>query len=113
VRADPRTLAGRECGTSLCCKVAAVEEVAKPNGVWCPHCVKSKKCMIYTSRPQSCRDFARDRDPAGSGGDLGTLGTDEMIQLGHATNGTERVVEVHKVKRAAVAACGKADALRA
>jgi hypothetical protein len=36
--------------------------------------------------------------------DLGTLGADEVIQLGHATNGTERVVEVRKVKRAAVAA---------
>jgi hypothetical protein len=36
--------------------------------------------------------------------DLGTLGADEMIQLGHAMNGPERVVAVHKVKRAAAAA---------
>jgi hypothetical protein len=36
--------------------------------------------------------------------DLGTLGADEMIQLRHATNGTKRVVEVHKVKRAVAAA---------
>lgn len=57
-RLESRVVAGRECGAcTLCCKVAAVEEVAKPNGVWCPHCVKGNRCMIYPSRPQSCRDF--------------------------------------------------------
>ena len=49
---------GRECGTcTLCCKVAAVEEVGKPNGVWCPHCAKDRRCTIYASRPPSCRTF--------------------------------------------------------
>ena len=57
-KTEARIVAGRECGTcTLCCKVAAVEEVAKPNGVWCPHCVKGKRCAIYPSRPQSCRTF--------------------------------------------------------
>jgi hypothetical protein len=58
MRPDPRIVAGRDCGTcTLCCKVVAVEEVAKPNGVWCRHCVAGKRCTIYASRPQSCREF--------------------------------------------------------
>lgn len=57
-RPDARVVAGRECGScTLCCKVAAVEEVNKPNGVWCPHCVSGKRCTIYDQRPPSCRSF--------------------------------------------------------
>ena len=53
-----RVVAGRECGTcTLCCKVAGVEELSKPIGVWCPHCVKGKRCTIYDQRPPSCRLF--------------------------------------------------------
>jgi hypothetical protein len=53
-----RVVAGRECGTcTLCCKVAAVEEVDKPNGVWCAHCVPGKRCTVYDRRPPSCRSF--------------------------------------------------------
>jgi hypothetical protein len=49
---------GRECGTcTLCCKVAAVEEFSKPNGVWCHHCTKGRCCSIYQARPSSCRSF--------------------------------------------------------
>ena len=48
---------GRQCGTcTLCCKVAAVEEFKKPNGVWCPHCARGS-CTIYERRPPSCRSF--------------------------------------------------------
>lgn len=48
---------GRQCGScTLCCKVAAVEEVKKPNGVWCPHCARGR-CTIYEQRPTSCRRF--------------------------------------------------------
>ena len=55
---NPRVVAGRECGScTLCCKVAAVEEVRKPNGVWCSHCVAGKRCTIYHQRPSSCRSF--------------------------------------------------------
>jgi Fe-S-cluster containining protein len=55
---DRVIVAGRECGTcTLCCKVAAVEEVGKPNGAWCQHCLKGQRCTIYPSRPQSCRSF--------------------------------------------------------
>lgn len=53
-----RVASGRECGTcTLCCKVAAVEEVDKPNGVWCSHCGPGKRCTIYDKRPPSCRSF--------------------------------------------------------
>ena len=49
---------GRTCGTcTLCCKVAEVQEVAKPMGVWCQHCLRNKGCSIYDFRPQSCRSF--------------------------------------------------------
>ena len=53
-----RVVTGRECGTcTLCCKVAGVEEIKKPNGVWCTHCVRGKRCVIYEQRPPSCRSF--------------------------------------------------------
>jgi hypothetical protein len=35
----------------------AVDELAKPPGVWCEHCVRSKGCAIYRSRPAGCREF--------------------------------------------------------
>jgi hypothetical protein len=55
---EPGVVPGRSCGTcTLCCKVAAVEEVAKPMGVWCPHCRRGTGCAIYASRPPSCRTF--------------------------------------------------------
>lgn len=51
--------AGRECGLcSLCCKLIAVTELDKPEGVWCTHCAPgTKRCLIYESRPQSCQGF--------------------------------------------------------
>ena len=56
--ASRTTVPGRECGTcTLCCKVAAVEEFSKPNGIWCRHCVKGRRCTIYDQRPPSCRNF--------------------------------------------------------
>jgi hypothetical protein len=49
---------GRRCGTcTLCCKVLTVEELRKPNGEWCPHCVKGRGCAIYSERPNECRRF--------------------------------------------------------
>ncbi len=53
-----RVVPGRACGTcSLCCKVVGVEELAKPIGAWCLHCVRGKGCAIYDARPPSCRRF--------------------------------------------------------
>jgi hypothetical protein len=55
---DARTVTGRACGTcTLCCKVAAVEEMNKPNGAWCSHCKSGSGCTIYDRRPPSCRSF--------------------------------------------------------
>jgi hypothetical protein len=50
---------GRECGDcTLCCKVMAIEELAKPVNAWCPHCKPGRGCLIYASRPVECRSFA-------------------------------------------------------
>src|SRR5262245_46776403 len=55
---EPRVVSGRACGTcTLCCKAAAVEELAKPMGAWCPHCRRAEGCAIYDARPPSCRTF--------------------------------------------------------
>ena len=54
----PAVIEGRRCGTcTLCCKVMTVEELGKPNGQWCPHCVKGRGCAIYSDRPNECRRF--------------------------------------------------------
>jgi hypothetical protein len=54
----PRLVPGRSCGTCMmCCKVPAIEEFAKPPGVWCKHAVSGKGCGIYADRPASCRAF--------------------------------------------------------
>ena len=40
---------GRTCGTcTLCCKAVAVEELAKPIGDWCPHCVRQGASAFRT-----------------------------------------------------------------
>jgi Fe-S-cluster containining protein len=58
LRIEETVVPGRSCGTcTLCCKVAAVEEIAKPIGAWCPHCIRQKGCAIYQERPASCRTF--------------------------------------------------------
>lgn len=55
---ESEVVPGRSCGTcTLCCKVVAVSELGKPPGVWCPHCVRSKGCGIYATRPGDCRTF--------------------------------------------------------
>jgi hypothetical protein len=49
---------GRNCGScALCCKLIGFAEINKPRGQWCPHCLKSRGCGIYESRPNECRDF--------------------------------------------------------
>jgi hypothetical protein len=48
----------RNCGDcTLCCKVMAIEEIAKPAGQWCAHCKPGRGCGIYDSRPAECRAF--------------------------------------------------------
>src|SRR4051812_6178776 len=54
----PAVVEGRRCGTcTLCCKVMTVQEINKPNGQWCPHCLKGHGCGIYSDRPNECRTF--------------------------------------------------------
>lgn len=54
----PRLVPGRSCGTCMmCCKVPAVEDFAKPPGIWCRHAVSGKGCAIYPERPGCCRAF--------------------------------------------------------
>lgn len=50
---------GRECGPcSMCCKLVAITELGKPEGVWCEHAIaKGGGCRIYADRPASCRSF--------------------------------------------------------
>jgi hypothetical protein len=50
---------GRTCGDcSLCCKLTEIEELNKPEHIWCKHCKPGKGgCTIYNTRPQVCRDF--------------------------------------------------------
>lgn len=48
----------RECGNcTLCCKMLGVAELKKEQNKWCVHCKIHKGCMIYSERPESCRDF--------------------------------------------------------
>src|SRR4051812_20869929 len=57
-RAHEKLVPGRSCGScTLCCKAVGVAEIAKPGGVWCPHCVSGRRCTIYPTRYASCRTF--------------------------------------------------------
>ena len=56
----PVNVPGRSCGAcSLCCKLALVEELDKPAGVWCRHCAPGRGgCTIYETRPPVCRNWS-------------------------------------------------------
>ncbi|RXH25057.1 MULTISPECIES: hypothetical protein [Bradyrhizobium] len=49
----------RRCGDcTLCCKIMAIEALAKPASAWCGHCRPGRGCAIYAGRPAECEDFA-------------------------------------------------------
>ena len=51
-------MTARTCGDcTLCCKVMAIEEIAKPAGQWCGHCKPGRGCLIHDTRPAECRAF--------------------------------------------------------
>ncbi|MBV8923780.1 MAG: hypothetical protein JOZ74_00285 [Bradyrhizobium sp.] len=51
-------MTGRACGDcTLCCKVMAIEQLAKPAAQWCRHCKPGHGCQIYHDRPVECRQF--------------------------------------------------------
>jgi hypothetical protein len=56
----PDSSPARTCGQcSLCCKLARVDELDKPAGVWCRHCAPGRGgCTIYETRPDVCRNWA-------------------------------------------------------
>jgi hypothetical protein len=51
--------AKRACGEcTLCCKIMAIEEFAKPAGVWCSNCKPGHGCLVYASRPFECEAYS-------------------------------------------------------
>ena len=51
--------AKKACGDcTLCCKVMAIEELAKPAGSWCRHCKPGQGCLVYATRAAECRSFS-------------------------------------------------------
>jgi hypothetical protein len=55
----PKIVPGRSCGDcSMCCKVMQVNELDKPQGIWCTHCAPGRGgCTIHETRPSVCRDY--------------------------------------------------------
>jgi hypothetical protein len=52
-------MSARTCADcTLCCKVMAIEELAKAAGRWCQHCRPGRGCLIYDDRPAECRAFS-------------------------------------------------------
>ncbi len=53
-----QSVRARNCGDcSLCCKLLAVEELAKPSHRWCSHFAPGTGCAIHGEHPHECRDF--------------------------------------------------------
>lgn len=51
-------MTARACGDcTLCCKVMAIEQLAKPAGQWCRHCKPGRGCLGYETRPAECSAF--------------------------------------------------------
>ena len=51
-------MTARQCGDcTLCCKIMAIETLAKPAGRWCGHCRPGQGCLTYETRPSECREF--------------------------------------------------------
>jgi hypothetical protein len=51
--------AERLCGDcTLCCKVIAIDELAKPANSLCSYCRPGRGCTIYADRPAECESFS-------------------------------------------------------
>jgi hypothetical protein len=49
---------GRICGSCmLCCKVMAITELNKRDGIMCSYAIAGKGCTIRENRPRTCRRF--------------------------------------------------------
>ena len=48
----------KTCGAcNLCCKLAPVEALKKPAGVWCVHAKPGQGCGIYGQHPEECQTY--------------------------------------------------------
>lgn len=53
-----KIVAGRSCeGCAMCCYLARIDALEKPENTWCQHAPSRKRCAIYDDRPPDCRDF--------------------------------------------------------
>ena len=41
----------------MCCKLLGIVELDKPQQTVCPNCDIGERCVVYPSRPPSCRNF--------------------------------------------------------
>jgi len=56
--AKSNSLLPRPCDQcSLCCKVLGVSELQKVANQWCSYFAPGKRCTIYPTRPNECRQF--------------------------------------------------------
>jgi hypothetical protein len=56
---DETPAASRSCGScAMCCKIMAIDELAKPAGTWCVHRRGPTGCGIHGAHPPSCRAFS-------------------------------------------------------
>lgn len=44
-------------GCNMCCDIPPIPELDKPASVLCKNCTENVGCNIYSSRPQSCKNF--------------------------------------------------------
>lgn len=52
---------GKACGAcTMCCSALEIEDLKKPAGPLCGNCRAGAGCVIYSGRPQVCRDFECD-----------------------------------------------------
>jgi hypothetical protein len=57
---NPPLVPGRECGDcNVCCVDMTIDDPAlrKPQGVRCHNALPDNRCIIYETRPQTCRHF--------------------------------------------------------
>ena len=55
---EANVVPGRSCeGCTICCKLFAVEQLAKPPVTWCQHCKIGVGCGSYEDRPLECQQF--------------------------------------------------------
>jgi hypothetical protein len=58
ILSEPNATPAKSCGPcTACCKVMAVDALAKPAGTACVHVRAGRGCGVYPERPRACRTF--------------------------------------------------------